>query len=396
MVILNRIRILCVHQGAELYGSDRSFLQAVEALREGWPKAQIRIILAADGPLRGKLESFADDVIVRDLAILRLASPILTALKATIALPYYVMRASMDILWADLIYINTTVIADYIIAARIASTKSVVHVREIPKAKAMPIISGLIRISGAGIIFNSHATAAAFSLPTTRQEVVHNGVDAVGDALPPLLPKSFSAERPLRLALLGRISDWKGQDLLIESISCLTLIERANVRVRIVGSAYRDSAEPVATLQASIEGYGLSDVVSLEPFLDDPTDVYEWADICIVPSRLPEPFGRVAIEAMAHGRPVIAAGHGGLTEIVEDGKSGWLFDPNSAIGLASAIRDVLQDPRDCSRRANISLERFRTHFSAEAMSQRLRAIFIDWMPVLGSKDVASTRLSNHS
>ena len=172
-----RPHILCVHQGGELYGSDRSFLQAVQAIRSGWPDAWVRVVLAVDGPLRPLLAKVADEVIARDLCILRLANPVSTALKGTVALPWYLAQAARDIARADLAYINTTVVADHIIAARMAPAKSIIHVREIPKPRAMPVIRGLCLASGAGLIYNSAATRDALAMPAGRRQAVipHGG-----------------------------------------------------------------------------------------------------------------------------------------------------------------------------------------------------------------------------
>ena len=57
----------------------------------------------------------------------------------------------------------------------------------------------------------------------------------------------------------------------------------------------------------------------------------------MVPSKKPEPFGRTAIESFAHSRPVIAANHGGLPEIITDKLNGYLFTPNSSDDLAQII-----------------------------------------------------------
>jgi glycosyltransferase involved in cell wall biosynthesis len=375
-----RPHILCVHQGGELYGSDRSFLQAVQAIRSGWPDAWVRVVLAVDGPLRPLLAQVADEVVARDLCILRLANPVSTALKGTVALPWYLAQAARDIARADLAYINTTVVADHIIAARMAPAKSIIHVREIPKPRAMPVIRGLCLASGAGLIYNSAATRDAFAMPAgRRQAVIHNGVDRVPDAAAPAVPDTFTAERPLRIAMLGRINDWKGQDLLIDAAARLPADARARLRMRIVGSTFNDVREPIEALEAKIVAGNLRDVVSLEPFRDDPEEVYRWADLCVVPSRLPEPFGRVAIEAMAHGRPVIAAAHGGLVEIVDDA-SGWLFPPNDTDALAAILAGVIADPASLSAHAAGAAQRFAGHFSSETMSERLRAVLSDWIP----------------
>lgn len=372
-------RILCVHQGGELYGSDRSFLQCVTAIREGWPGAHIKVVLAVDGPLRAHLAKVADEVVTRSLSVLRLANPLATLGKSTIASPYYIGRAAADIRAADLAYINTTVISDYMIAARFFAEKCVIHAREIPKPKAMPVIGRLLRWSNAGVIFNSQATARAFALPQgQRQAVIYNGVEAASLPRPPAPGGAFGAERPLRIAMLGRVNDWKGQDLLVEALALLDDADRARVSARIVGSAYLDRPEPIDDLREKISSARLDDVVTLEPFKDDPGEVYRWADICTVPSRLPEPFGRVAIEAMAEARPVIASAHGGPLEIVENGQSGWLFKPNDADDFARTIRACLADPARIEQGGRQALARFKGMFSEEILSQRLRATLAAW------------------
>lgn len=378
-----RIRFLCVHQGAELYGSDRSFLQAVQAFRAGWPQAEIHVVLAADGPLLPLLAEVADSVTVRDLAVLRLAKPVSTIFKSSIALPWYLGAAMYDVMKADVVYINTTVIADYILAARIASSKAIIHAREIPKVKAMPVIRRLICTSGAKVIFNSRATANAFSLQNAQAHtVIHNGVDAANDVTELRLPQTFDVERPLRILMLGRINDWKGQDLLIDAIGTLAPSDRARVRVRLIGSTYRDVSEPIEALERKIKEYGLEKIISIEPFTPDTKSLFQWSDICAVPSRLPEPFGRVAIEAMAEGRPVLAANHGGLTEIVEEGRSGWLTIPNDKASLADAILSALNNPELVAAQAKGALTRFHDHFSSAKMQSRIQSTLREWVSAL--------------
>lgn len=373
-------RILCVHQGGELYGSDRSFLQAVTALREKFPNTRIEVILAADGPLAEPLRRVCDELRVRDLVVLRLANLVTTLLKCTIGLPYYVTRAYWEGRTADLVYVNTSVIADFMIASRLSPRRFILHVREIPKPKIMPFIRGLCRFSNAMILYNSLATAKSFDLSLNqRQAVIHNGSDPAEQVPPRDLPVHFSPERPLRLSLLGRINNWKGQDLLVDAVSLLSKDEKAKVRVRIVGGVYGGTTELKDVLEQQIKKAELCELVRVEPFKDDPGDVYAWSDVSVVPSRLPEPFGRVAIEAMSLGRPVIAARHGGLVEIVQHGQSGWLFTPNDPHALASIIRDILREPDAIRRAGDQALDRFSSNFSTKAMSDKLHAQISHWM-----------------
>jgi glycosyltransferase involved in cell wall biosynthesis len=87
-----------------------------------------------------------------------------------------------------------------------------------------------------------------------------------------------------------------------------------------------------------VEQNQLCDVVSFYDFADDPSEHYIWADWTVVPSKRPEPFGRVAVESFAFSKPVIAANHGGLTEIITDQENGYLFAPNSCDNLAAILQ----------------------------------------------------------
>ena len=71
---------------------------------------------------------------------------------------------------------------------------------------------------------------------------------------------------------------------------------------------------------------------------------YKQSDICVVPSLWQEPFGMVAVEAMAIGRPVVVSNVGGLQEIVVQGETGYVYDRRDAEALAGHLRDLLDDP----------------------------------------------------
>jgi glycosyltransferase involved in cell wall biosynthesis len=96
-----------------------------------------------------------------------------------------------------------------------------------------------------------------------------------------------------------------------------------------------------------------------------PENLFHQIDALVVPSRWHEPFSRVVVEAFAHGVPVIAAARGGIPEIVDDGRNGWLYDPDEPGGLvrllvkASKERERLYEMRRCA------YERIR-EFSVEA------------------------------
>ena len=178
-------------------------------------------------------------------------------------------------------------------------------------------------------------------------------------------PSGLSSEgshAPLNALLIGRFNSWKGQAILLHAIGQLPAELRANVRVRLVGSVFGDQQHFCDQLVKLIADCGLSELVEMFPFACDPYQHYSWADVVVVTSTKPEPFGLVAIEAMAAGRAVIAANHGGLSEIVLDGVTGSLVVPGSVESLASTMASYIRNPRRAAVEGSAGRERFAAEF----------------------------------
>jgi glycosyltransferase involved in cell wall biosynthesis len=349
------LRISCVHQGYELYGSDRCFIETVRALRAAHPRAEIDVVLPQAGPIVAALEPYASRIVVEPLWILRRKNLPRLATLGMMALPGAVLRALRRIRASDLVYINTSVVADYLLAARLSPGRSIVHVHEIAEGAVLAVLRGLIRWSGASVVFNSRATERAFALPPRLlTRVVYNGI--AGPAEPN--PSTYDGTRPLRVLMLGRISRIKGQDVLIEALASLPESTRRRIELRIVGNAFEDEARERA-LAARIAETGLSDQVSLRPFVAAPDTLYRWADVVTMPSQRPESLGRVAIEAMSYGVPPLVTAIGGLPEVVDDGRTGWIVAPGGPQPLADALARIVAEPeswRDFGRAARARYE----------------------------------------
>ncbi|MCJ2113142.1 glycosyltransferase family 4 protein [Methylobacterium sp. E-025] len=330
----------CVHQGYELYGSDRSFCETVRTIREAYPQAWIDVVLPKAGPIVAMLEDAASRIVIEPIWVLRRRNLLRLATLGMAALPFAVACALRRIRASDLVYVNTTVVADYLLAARLLPGRTVVHVHEIPEGVTLTVLRNLIRWSRANIIFNSRATQAAFAMPKdATARVVYNGI--AGPALPNTA--RYDGSRPLRLLMLGRISRIKGQEVLVEAIRRLPEAIRSRIELKIVGSAFEDDAREAA-LAAQVAEAGLSGQVTCSPFVADPASLYRWADVVTVPSQLPESLGRVAIEALAYGIPPLVSGIGGLTEIVEDRATGWVVPPGNVEALSRALAEIVTRP----------------------------------------------------
>jgi glycosyltransferase involved in cell wall biosynthesis len=365
------MRIVCVHQGFELYGSDRCFIESVAALREAWPQADIEVVVPHDGPIVEPLRAVATRVVIEPVFILRRSGLMTLIATAPLRLVPAIWRALRRMRNADLVYVNTVVVLDYLLAARFFSARTLVHVHEIPDGAKLALFRRLLAWTRAEIIFNSKATRAAYQLDTRRpQHVVYNGIAAPAD----VGGGRYDGTRRLKLLLLGRINRIKGQDLLIEALALLPKDIAGRLEVRIVGDTFRNDVAREAALHAAVRGAGLETVVRFEPFVTDPAPLYRWADIIAVPSRLPESLGRVAIEAMAFGRPPLVAKLGGLTEIVEDGVTGWVVEPNNAAVLARAITGIVAQPENWRSFGAAARARFDVMFSARTIATQFQSI----------------------
>ena len=365
------MRITCVHQGFELYGSDRAFVETVRVLRAAYPGARIDVVLPRDGPIVAALEPLASEIAFEPLWILRRRGLARLATLGLLRLPVAVGRAMRRIRASDVTYVNTSVVADYLLASGLCPGRCVAHLHEIAEGVVLTGLKALVRGSRAEIVFNSRATQRAFALPAgARSRVVYNGIADPG------CPKAmtYDGTRPLRLLTLGRISRIKGQDVLVEALSRLSPAIRARIEVRIVGSAFEDVARERALAAAIVEA-GLADRVSLQPFVADPSGHFLWADVVAVPSRLPESLGRVAIEAMAYGVPPLVSDIGGLPEVVAAGRTGWVVPPGDAAALSDRLAAIVTAPEAWRDYPAAARRRYLSTFGEAASAEGMLAAF---------------------
>jgi glycosyltransferase involved in cell wall biosynthesis len=125
-----------------------------------------------------------------------------------------------------------------------------------------------------------------------------------------------------------------------------------------------------------IDKLGLQDCFTLLGFRQDIVDVISALDLLVLPSRY-EPFGRVLVEAMAAGKPVVATEVGGIPEIVEHGVTGLLVPPGSPDQLAEGIIRVLQDRELARRMGAAGRERAKSCFSTERYVAQIQEVYAE-------------------
>lgn len=363
------MKIICVHQSADMYGSDRSFLQVVNYLRQSGRFEKITVILPRKGPLVTELEKLNVDIIYLQLSLL--SKTYLKKLQwGKIIFPLFSFSSKKKLFnQYDIVYVNTSVILDFYVLAPFLRQTKIIHIREIPNQWLGKMLSLFLRYAKAKIIFNSHSTLNSFE-PLDQSFVVHNAFEGFSKDIQ--ISTKEGDDRPLRILLIGRINSWKGQDFAIES---LATIPGASVILKIVGSTSAGNEVMLVNLKKKVESLGLSDKVEFMDFVSDTAAVYAWSDVVIVPSTKPEPFGRIAIEAMSLNKPVIAANHGGLPEIVEDSFSGFLFEPNNKTEFVHVLSKYINDNTLLKQHGKNAKIAFEEKFSLSGFHKKIDSIF---------------------
>jgi glycosyltransferase involved in cell wall biosynthesis len=212
--------------------------------------------------------------------------------------------------------------------------------------------------------------------------VVHNAVDvslyeegsAGGDM-------ASIIEGPAIVGMASRLLPWKGHRFLLQAASRV-IRTIPDVQFQIAGDARPDEDLYAAELLDMTRQLGLEGHVQFLGYQDDIAPFMKSIDVLVLPSDN-EPFGRVLIEAMAAGKPVVAFQGGGAAEIVDSGSTGLLVAPGDPEGLARAIETLISDRALAKAMGKSGRARVETCFTVERHVSRVQALYRSILGVVG-------------
>lgn len=339
------------------------------------------VVLAQDGPLRDVLAEAGIEVCVRPLAVLRreLLSPrgmarVATAWAGDAGGLGRLARAR----GAALVHTNTSVTLGGSAAARIARVPHVWHVRELYEqhSRAWPAYRRLLETADV-LACVSAATAAQFDGPIrpggAQVRVVADGLSFVPRRAPRAAARAALGldDDAFCVALLGRLSAWKGQEVLVRALP----LAGSRTAALIAGDAWGGDPRPARELDRLARGLGVRDRVHLLGFREDVEQVLGAADVVCVPSTAPDPLPNSALEAAAAGVCVVAADHGGLPEIVRDGETGVLVAPGDPEALGTALRALAADSARVRALGEAAAQDVRVRFAPERLLDGVQALW---------------------
>jgi len=259
----------------------------------------------------------------------------------------------------QLVYLNTVVSFSAAVAARRSGVPTVWHLREMfadvggemhAPQWALPVVRKTIAFHAAELVANSLATADNL-LGIERQtdvEIIPNAVrsaffedqrarDEARDEMG--VPRAGQL-----IGVPGTLRPMKGHPFFFRAIASI-LRSQHDLCVAVTGDG---EAEYVQSLKALVHELGISEQVRFLGWVDEMPAFYRACEFVCIPSRS-EPFGRTVIEAFASGTPVVASAVGGIREIVDQNKTGFLVPYGDHHALRQSI-DVMREDENLRKR----------------------------------------------
>lgn len=175
------------------------------------------------------------------------------------------------------------------------------------------------------------------------------------------------------IGIAGNIQPWKGQCVVVDAVA--ELADRRDLHCVIAGGVHRAGEAYATELRERIVALGLADRIHLVGFRPDIPDVMNAWDVVVHASVRPEPFGRVILEGMLLGKPVVATAAGGVPELIDDGHTGFLVPPGDARALAARLHEILAGPQRGRAIGARAREWTRQHFSLSRQVQEMSEIY---------------------
>jgi len=267
----------------------------------------------------------------------------------------------------DLVYLNTSASIWAAKAAKLLKIPVISHIREDLRGTNNALIRSKIELCSDRIILISNWMKSFIRSP--KAKVVHNTVDL--DDFKKLDPNRIRKEFNIRgpsLVFVGTLEERKGIRYLIQALPKIKT-SYPHLKLLIVGSTLPGQSNYLKNLKALARDPNLIFTGARV----DAYDIMAACDIVIAPS-LSEPFGRVVIEAMACGKPVIASNVGGIPEIIEDEKTGMLINPKSLADIAKEATLLLRNNEKAKAMGIAGRKRVEQFFTIEKQIKEIEAI----------------------
>jgi len=273
-----------------------------------------------------------------------------------------------------------------IIAAWLTKTPCICHVRMFHTLSHFDKVFSRFVDS---FIYISRAVAENYitqGISPVKGTVIHNAVDLAEFSLNcdvALVRSEFGWTSHERLVgVVGRLDWWKGHEYFLEAMAEVAQ-QIPNLRGIIVGEPESTPLnwEYYQKLQSLTKSLGLEDKVVFTGLRNDVPRLMSALDVVVLSSAAPEPFGRVVIEGMAAGKPVVATAAGGVLDIIEDGLNGLLVPCKNSKAMAQAILWLLSNQEQARQIGLAARQCVAQRFTVEHHVAKVQSVYDSTMDV---------------
>ena len=206
-----------------------------------------------------------------------------------------------------------------------------------------------------------------FHVPEQKIELIPRGVNLEKFHFRPPEPASLPT-----IGMIGRITPLKGHP---DFLKALSLLRRQGIRFKaqIIGEA--ENKNTFKKLERLTAELGLNEQVEFLGHQTDIPDCLNKLNLLVLATTTPEAFGRVIIEAQAAGVPVVATRVGGVVDIIQHAKTGYLANAADPESLAAQIRQILDHPQKTAAMVDQARKQVEKHYTLAAMADKMEALY---------------------
>ena len=282
----------------------------------------------------------------------------------------------------DMLHLNNSIlINDYgIVGGFLAGIKVLVQVRapEYPSRIARILarmVDQFLPVSG-----YVRSSLTALGIPPRRIITIPEGLDVaafIARAQEKIsLPGRCDQPSTPVIGMVGCLVPWKGHDIFLNA--CAQVLKKTPALIYIAGDTPDNTPAYRQKLQKQARALGIFPNVHFLGHCENVASVMACCDVLVHGATAPEPFGRVILEAMALGKPVVATAAGGPAEVITPGKDGLLVSPGDAHAMAAGILLLLSDARLRHRMGKAAASKVRRRYGADRHTRTLIRAYTRW------------------
>jgi len=364
------IRVLCVNLEGSIGGAEQSLLLLVRFA----PKSIGISAACPAGILTDRLKELGVKTYRVCSTPRKFYHPIIWLfylIFVNLRLVLIVFKARPQIIHAN----SSKAVLAVVLAKAVTGKKLVWHARDLKCSKQLASFCNLVASKVIAVSRTVENALIGYGVKADFIKVIYNGV-AADDF--PAEAKEKDQSSPITFANIGQFVPWKKQLLFVEAAERF-LQDGQKAQFILIGDDIfgRDSRYKKWIIER-VKASSFASNIKIVGWQND-LNLY-WPVIdCLIHTTDAEPFGRVIIEAMAHGVPVIATAGGGPAEIITNGSTGLLFDPDDLEGLIWAMKTISQDKELAHNLAINAREHIVSNFQARKTAERIANVYEELM-----------------